>query len=198
MTNIILNEDSSSSLDDFLSDLSSNFCEFGAQYDSFVYAMRSLLKLPFSSHHTALILKKLKDVLHLLTYDGEVNTVSKEKLANELQCSIWKYDVKQLFVNDSSDILDAFSSLLQEHNSARKLVCQDMGFVYLLAVGVITKNVIAFNIMSPVPAGMKEAMVRRISQLDDVVLEKVSYLVAWFLRDDNAQKPTVNLCSMRF
>lgn len=181
----LLSQSSTSSLDDFFTDISTIFCEFGAQYEVFVFVMRSLLKIPFSSYHIAFLLKKLKDVLHLLTYESELTKPSKEDLANELYFTLWKCQTNVKFFNDSSDVLDVFTIVLQKPNAVIKVKpsFRNMGFIYLLAIGIFSKNIIALKTMSPTPIGMNEAMSRRLSELDKNELDKLDIIVKWFEQD---------------
>ena len=143
-------------LDDFFSDMCSNYIEFGAQYKTFTRCIRLLLKISFPSQLFSSMFKRLRDVLHLLTFESELNLIEVETSAYRLKQSIWKTPSEPVFTNDPSNILDSFSIILckPKDENSRGIEPDKLGFIYFLALGTIAKNVVALRMMAAIQAGV--------------------------------------------
>lgn len=155
--------------DEFVDDLCAAFMDFGAQYNFFVYAIRFLLSPFMPVRVRNRTLENLKDILHLLTTEGESKDEEKKDLK---KCLKYFYPGGLPFLDhskrDHSSTLDILASVLK--TGSFDLMQRQEGFFFLYAVGSLARN-LASNAVK-CECGLK-SMKRRLSTLKKDVSAKI-------------------------
>lgn len=129
--NRILDE-STRSLEDFVSDLCDAFTEFGAQYASFTRSIRTFLLPSFPSSVRCLVLEKLRGLTHLLSLEGEDQ---RQLLSLYLLGGLPTVDKSS---KDAPEFIDALCAL---RNKTSRIRSESADFVHCLTVAVLVRSV---------------------------------------------------------
>ena len=198
---------------DFAGELCTVFIEYGAQYEPFPLALRSLLRVSVPAAVRVEILTKIHDLLHLLTTEEEVNNASRleEALSDDYlppSLTLLKdggsennIDIGTDPWSASADFLETLSSILRElysDNSPRVDINGKGGFIYLLAVGHLSYD-LARAIHKLQPRGIATAK-HRLRGIDQVTLGYITSVMAYILHGhldsetSNVAQTVVNVC----
>ena len=148
---------------DFVGDMCSAYIEYGAQYESLNHCIRLLLRYGFPPKARIEIITKLRGLLHLLTFQRELDGGSSEGMAGSLELSLAVGSQKE-----PPEVLDALVNALSSkdpNDSIRRLDAQTGGYAYYFAVASLAHSY-ASSILSKEP-GAQEAAGRRMDRLDD-------------------------------
>jgi len=116
-------------MQDFVTDLSSAFMEYGAQYEIFVRAIRLFLRPSFPATIRCEVLQLLRHVLVLLTIPEE------EKDQKLLQATVQEY-IAAPGTNESAEVLDAVADIF-------KKAPRELGlFFTLLSISILANDMI--------------------------------------------------------
>ncbi len=148
-------------VDTFVDDISTAFIDFGAQYDSFIYAIRYLLMPGMPNRVRIRVLDKLKDLLHLLTTESEHSDLSRNNLGKELgHFFLGGFSPIDKSGRDSSGYLDKLASLLGDESFT--ILGRQKGFFYCYAVGCLARSLASSSVKCE--CGVK-AMRRRVKNM---------------------------------
>eukprot|EP00559_Dactyliosolen_fragilissimus_P009486 CAMPEP_0184862466 /NCGR_PEP_ID=MMETSP0580-20130426/6920_1 /TAXON_ID=1118495 /ORGANISM="Dactyliosolen fragilissimus" /LENGTH=1736 /DNA_ID=CAMNT_0027360345 /DNA_START=692 /DNA_END=5899 /DNA_ORIENTATION=+ len=133
---------------DFVADVCTAFCEYGAQYEIYAPTLRFFLRPEFPTIIRQDILSRLSHLLHLLTTDTESNHMDSTHMIQTLQDSLGGCmirDVNYTTWSDPADFLGTISSLLKSESSnkeqfSRLLGVSGGGYFYLLAISYMARN----------------------------------------------------------
>jgi hypothetical protein len=148
---------------DFVGDMCSAYIEYGAQYESLNHCIRLLLRCGFPPKARIEIITKLRGLLHLLTFQRELDLRCSEGMATSLELSLAIDSQKE-----PPEVLDALANALSSkdpNDSIRRLDAQTGGYAYYFAIASLAHSY-ASSIRSKEP-GAQEAAVRRMDRLGD-------------------------------
>ena len=171
-------------VDDFISDICASFVEYGAQYEIFSKCIRFLLMPDFPSRNRLLILNRLKDLMHLLTTEEELQDLNCDSIKKSLtQCFAGGLPIKDGSCRDSSELLDIIATYIKNDkcNTAEK-----GGFFYLFAVGSLARNLASSSIKCE--CGLKAMKRRMMNGLQQSVLDHISTVALRLMKDEHATK----------
>jgi len=155
-------------VDDFVDDLCVAFTDFGAQYECFVHAIRFLLTPIMPVRVRSRVLDRIRDLLHLLTTQEEIDDQSGGKIAESLVSfylgGISFVDESQ---RDSSSFLDILASTLMKSACSQRRE----GFFYYYAVGCLARSLASSCIRCE--CGVK-AMRRRLKDMKEEIWMDIS------------------------
>ncbi|GFH60115.1 hypothetical protein CTEN210_16591 [Chaetoceros tenuissimus] len=163
----MLSRKSVQAIDDFVNDLSTGFIDFGAQYTSFIYGIRFLLMPTFPIRVKKLLLEKIKDLLHLLTTQEELDDPAK------LQLSLSKFLLggNRLFDDSERDNpawLDLLASTLSKMDT---IIQRREGFFYVYAISSLARNLASSSVKCE--CGLK-AMKKRLRNMPKPIYADIS------------------------
>ena len=155
-------------VDDFVDDLCVAFTDFGAQYECFVHAIRFLLTPIMPVRVRTRVLDRIRDLLHLLTTQDEIDDQSGGRIAESLISfylgGIPFMDESQ---RDSSSFLDNLASTLMKSTCSQRRE----GFFYYYAVGCLARSLASSCIRCE--CGVK-AMRRRLKDMNKEIWKDIS------------------------
>ena len=151
-------------LGDFSNDLCSAFIEYGAQYEVFVRVMRLQLRPEFPPGLRCEVLRRLRDVVALLTVPSE------ETHAERFLTSMGQYVAMAAEPSESAAVLDTVAEIVAK--SPRSLG----SFFNLFAVSIHTNDLVTrrqndrstestMRRLERLPVGMKKAILQAASEL---------------------------------
>lgn len=163
----MLSRKSVQAIDDFVNDLSTGFIDFGAQYTSFIYGIRFLLMPTFPIRIKKHLLEKIKDLLHLLTTQEELDNPAK------LQISLSKFLLggNRLFDDSERDNpawLDLLASTLSKMDTT---IQRREGFFYVYAISSLARNLASSSVKCE--CGLK-AMKKRLRNMPKPIYSDIS------------------------
>ena len=165
--------------------------------------VRVFLTLPFPSSVISSLIRRLRGVLHLLTYEQESSNIGSNDVKKELKRALTK-GCSDFEVIEPTDILDSFAAVLAKSTDAnsRKFDLECGGFFYLLAVASLSRNLILSILYHSSNSGMREAMRRRLMSLREEAFNSILSIAGQYLRrlktQDRSEDDFDNLISILF